>query len=406
MKVLQVLSGGSWAGTSVVVHAITEALITRGDEVSVLCLDGGVADRFRAIGSRIVRSPFWFHPINPFDAIPFGQLVTLCLKERFDLVVTHTSKGGFLGRIAARLAGVPNIVFHAHGYSFNEGYSAPARRVYLSLEKLAARAGHLAISVSEEHRQVAIERGVESDETICTIHNGIDLQPFETASRSQARRKFGFADDEVIIGALGRLAYSNALDDLVRAMPRIRARFPNVRLAIAGEGPLRNELQALATKQGNEAHVEFLGFRQDVADVLASFDVFVQPSLWEGLSVSLTEAMAAGKAIVATDICGNREQIQHEATGLMVPKRNETAIAESVNRLLSEPALAKTLGENARQAARDRFSQERMVESHLAVYDSLVEHGRHGLRWKAPDLLHGTPILSGFMSGGAAHGND
>ena len=97
MKVLQVLSGGRWAGTSVVVHAITQALIARGDEVWVLCLDGGVADRFRAIGSRIVRSPFWFHPINPFDAIPFGQLLALCLKERFDLVVTHTSKGGFLG---------------------------------------------------------------------------------------------------------------------------------------------------------------------------------------------------------------------------------------------------------------------------------------------------------------------
>ena len=406
MKVLQVLSGGRWAGTSVVVHAITEALIARGDEVWVLCLDGGVADRFRAIGSRIVRSPFWFHPINPFDAIPFGQLLMLCLKERFDLVVTHTSKGGFLGRIAARLAGVPNIVFHAHGYSFNEGYSAPARRIYLSLETLAARAGHLAISVSEEHRQVAIERGVESPETICTIHNGIDLKPFETASRSQARRKLGFAEDEVIIGALGRLAYSNALDDLVRAMPRIRARAPKARLVIAGEGPLRDELQTLATQQGVEPQVSFLGFRQDVADVLASFDVFVQPSLWEGLSVSLTEAMAAGKAIVATDICGNREQIQHEVTGLMVPVRDETAVVESVTRLLSDPALAKTLGENAQQTARARFSQERMVERHLAVYDSLMEHSRQGLRWKAPDLLNGTPMWSGLMSGGAADGND
>ena len=348
MKVLQVLSGGSWAGTSVVVHAITEALIARGDEVSVLCLDGGVADRFRAIGSTIVRSPFWFHPINPFDAIPFGQLLTLCLKERFDLVVTHTSKGGFLGRIAARLAGVPNIVFHAHGYSFNEGYSAPARRVYLSLEKIAARAGHLAISVSEEHRQVAIDRGVESPETICTIHNGIDLKPFETASRSQARRKLGFAGDEIIVGALGRLAYSNALDDLVRAMPRIRARAPKARLVIAGEGPLRDELQTLATQQGVEPQVSFLGFRQDVADVLASFDVFVHPSLWEGLSVSLTEAMAAGKAIVATDICGNREQIQHEVTGLMVPVRDETAIVESVTRLLSENTRCKCSASGSR----------------------------------------------------------
>ena len=232
------------------------------------------------------------------------------------------------------------------------------------------------------------------------------MKPFETASRSQARRKLGFAEDEVIIGALGRLAYSNALDDLVRAMPRIRARAPKARLVIAGEGPLRDELQTLATQQGVEPQVSFLGFRQDVADVLASFDVFVQPSLWEGLSVSLTEAMAAGKAIVAPDICGNREQIQHEVTGLMVPVRDETAVVESVTRLLSDPALAKTLGENAQQTARARFSQERMVERHLAVYDSLMEHSRQGLRWKAPDLLNGTPMWSGLMSGGAADGND
>ncbi len=116
--------------------------------------------------------------------------------------------------------------------------------------------------------------------------------------------------------------------------------------------------------------------------------------------------MAAGKAIVATDICGNREQIQDEVTGLMVPIRDETAIVESVTRLLSDPGLARTLGDNARQAARDRFSQERMVTSHLAVYDSLVEHGRHGLHWKAPDLLNGSPIFSGLMSRGAADAND
>ena len=189
-------------------------------------------------------------------------------------------------------------------------------------------------------------------------------------------------------------------------MPPIRARAPNARLVIVGEGPLRNELQKLATKQGDEAQVSFLGFRRDVPDVLASFDVFVQPSLWEGLSVSLTEAMAAGKAIVATDICGNREQVQHEVTGLMVPVRDETALVESVIRLLRDPTLVRTLGENARQAARARFSQEGMVERHLAVYDSLVEHSRRGLHWKALDLLNGTPIVSGLMSRGAADGSD
>jgi glycosyltransferase involved in cell wall biosynthesis len=388
VKVLQVLSGGRWAGTSVVVHAIARRLIERGDDVAVVCLDDEVAERFQAIGARAVRSPYWLHPINPLDIVPFVQMTALCRREKYDLVVTHTSKGGVIGRMTARLAGVPAIIHHAHGYSFTEDRQTRARAFYLLMERVAARCGHLAISVSEEHRLSAIRNKVESPDTICTIHNGIDLTPFERADGRAAREKFGFGGDEIILGTVGRLAFSNGYEHMIRAMPAILARHPRARLVIAGDGPLGDEHRAVVQSLQLTDKVRFLGFRRDVPDLLASYDVYVHPSLWEGLSVSILEAMASGKAIVATDVVGNREQIKHERTGLMAPPRSSQALSEAVCRLLDDPSLARQLGLQAHAMAREQFSQEMMVDRNVAVYDRLVRSQRSGEPWSAVALLN------------------
>src|ERR1700731_590096 len=135
MKVLQVLCGGSWGGGGVVVLAYVSEMIRRGDEVWVVCLDDEVERRFAEAGARTVRMPWWFHAINPFDVIPFVQLWRLCRRERFDLVATHTSKGGFIGRLAAKAAGAPCVVHHAHGFAFRETQKPWLQRCYASLER-------------------------------------------------------------------------------------------------------------------------------------------------------------------------------------------------------------------------------------------------------------------------------
>jgi glycosyltransferase involved in cell wall biosynthesis len=386
VKILQVLSGGKWAGTSVVVMAITRALIARGDQVWVVCLDDDVAERFREAGARVVRSPLWLRPISPLDAIPLAQLWALCLKERFDLVVTHTSKGGVIGRVAARLAGIGSILHHAHGYSFADRSSKLAARVFLLLEKGAARAGHMTVSVSEEHRRLAIRLGVERPASICTIHNGIDLEPFSRVDRAAARRNLGFQPEEIIIGALGRLATQKGFEYAIRAMPAVLRRFPAARLAIAGEGPLAGPLRALAQATGVADAVRFLGFRRNVAELLTAFDLFIQPSLWEGLSISLLEGMAARRPLVATDIPGNREQIVHEGNGLLVPPGQVEPLAEAICRLLGDPELAERLAGRAHEEARLRFSDTVMVRKNLEVYDALVARRVGATRACAPPL--------------------
>jgi len=376
MKVLQVLGGGAWGGGSVVVLAITRGLIARGDEVWVVALDEETERHFREAGAVVVRSPLWLRPINPCDLAVFAHLYLLCARKRFDLVATHTSKGGFLGRLAARLAGVPRIVHHVHGFPFHQFTRPAALRFYAALERIAGRACDLIIPVAEQHRQTAVHLGIKPAGEIRTVLNGIAPRMFESLDRSGARREFGFGDEELIIAAAGRLSRQKGFEYAIRAMPAVVSRFPSARLVIAGEGPLLEELRKEATAAGVAGRVSFLGFRRDVRRLLAATDVCVQPSLWEGLSISLMEAMAAGAAIVATDIWGNQEMIRHRREGLLVPAADPAALGEALCLLLAHPELRRELAEAARQTAREQFTEDRMVREVLAAYDSVARRRR------------------------------
>lgn len=399
MKILQVLGGGAWGGGSVVVLAITRALIARGDEVWVITLNPETARHFKQAGAVVVRSPLWFRAINPLDAVTFLQLWVLCLRERFDLVATHTSKGGFLGRLAARLAGVPRIVHHVHGFAFHQFTRPGALRVYLALERFAARACDLIISVSEQHRRLAIELGIKPPGQVRTVLNGIDLEEFQMPERASARRRLGFREDELIIGSAARLSAQKGFEYLIRAFPSVLARFPNARLAIAGDGPLLSELRAEARRAGVERQVTFLGFRRDVTHLLAALDIFAHPSLWEGLSISLMEAMAAGKAIVASDIWGNREMIVDRGNGLLVPPADPARLADALCLLLGDSRLAETLGRQACRDACDRFGVARMVRENVAAYDSVLPGEAHAPAEGEPALSR--PLLADSKAKGA-----
>ena len=357
--------------------AITRSMIERGDEVHVFSFEEENDRRFRQAGARIVRPPFWFQPINPLDAVLLGFLWQVCRREKFDLVATHTSKGGFLGRLAAHMAGVPCIVHHAHGFSFNRPLGPLARRFFVGLERLAAGAGDLIISVNHEQRDSAVRYGVDTPDRICTVHNGIDLRPFGKPDRRLVRRHLGFQDSDLVVGAIGRLAPQKGLIYLIRAFPLILRSVPQAHLVIAGSGPLEAELKAEARRTGADNRIRFLGFRRDVPDLLSAFDVYAQPSLWEGLSISLIEALAAGCPVVTTDIESSREVVDHGSTGLLVAPADPVVLALAIEKLLSSPALTNDFSENGRRAAAERFSEERMVDAILAAYERARGSG-HG----------------------------
>ena len=388
MKALQVLAGGAWGGGSVVVLSIVKAMIARGDKVWVVALDPETQQHFRDAGAIPVGIPGWKRALSPLDIVPLWHLIQLCRREKFDLVATHTSKGGMLGRIAARLAGVPNIVHYVHGFGFHQFTPALIKLVYVAFEKLGAACEDLMITVGEEHRQIAMQLGIEKGERIRTILNGIAVERFLGVDRVAARRELGLASEEIVLGSVGRLATQKGFEYMIDAMPRILAEHPRVRLVLSGEGELEGELRQRAQARGVAEKVTFLGFRRDIPKLLAAFDVFVHPSLWEGLSISLMEAMVAGCPIVCSRIPGNVEMIRHEETGRFSEPAQPESIARELCTLLGDRDRAADLGLAARREGLARFSVERMVAENIAAYDSVLSR-------KTPWLLNGHKTFAG-----------
>jgi glycosyltransferase involved in cell wall biosynthesis len=166
---------------------------------------------------------------------------------------------------------------------------------------------------------------------------------------------------------------------MIEALPKIVEQHPQVRLVIAGSGPLEAELRACAATHGVTEKVSFLGFRRDAPQLLAAFDVFVHPSLWEGLSISLMEAMIAGCPIVCSRIAGNIEMIRHGENGLLAEPAEPASLAAHVNQMLDNPGFARELARAAKQEGIERFSVERMVRENVAAYDAVIARGVGGV---------------------------
>jgi len=374
MKSLHILCGGSWGGGPAIVLAITKALIDRGDQVWVVTANQEQTRRFEEAGATVVELGHWFYQIHPRDLLAFVQLFLLCRCERFDLVTTHTSKGGFIGRLAAKLAGARHIVHHAHGFAFRETQGHRTQRFYVLLERIAARACSVIISVSEDHRRDAIREHVAAAEMIVTILNGIEVGTFARTSMQEARQKLGLElkAGDTLIGVASRLVPKKGLEDMIQAFQQIHEFHPHARLVLLGEGPSRTELERQAQNTGLGDRIHFPGFRRNVPELLAAFDIIAQPSISEGLSLAILEAMAAGKPLVACDIPGNREIITSGVNGILVPPSDPPALAMALRSLLDNFPYARELGKTAQANCRRRFSQDRMVRQTLSLYDALL----------------------------------
>jgi glycosyltransferase involved in cell wall biosynthesis len=326
------------------------------------------------VGAKVVTSQHWKRQINPLDALAFHELFKLCRKVKFDIVHTHTSKGGFLGRIAARLAGVPVVIHTAHGFSFNEFTPRLTTTFYVCLEWIANHFCDTVISVTNQHRLMGIEKGVVKADKIVTIHNGIDLSRFTGATDTEGmRRKLGLSNQTILIGTVGRITPQKGQEYLLKALPFVLHQHQQIHVAFVGDGPQEAELRELALELGVAAHCSFLGFRRDVEDLLPCFDIFVQPSPREGLSITLLEAMAAMKPVVATNITGNREVITSGCNGVLCEPRDSVALAKALIDLIENQEKAQSLGKKAQEKVLQLFDEEMMLAKTLELYQAQID---------------------------------
>ncbi len=360
------------------------ALRDDGMRVTAVSAPGAWAVELESEGIGFVPWPHATRAWDPVaDAIAFGELIRIFRRERFDLVHTHNPKPGVMGRIAARLAGVPCVVNTVHGlYATRE--DRPARRLtVLALERLAARFSDLELYQSEEDRAWA--RGVPSiDRKAVHLGNGCDLSRFDPGRVSgercsEVRRELGIPDNAVVVGTVARMVREKGLLELFEAARIVRRVHPEATFLMVGDrDPDKADSLTQAEMAGAAPDVVFTGWRTDLPDLLAAMDLFVLPSWREGLPRSAIEAAAMGLPLVLTDIRGCREIVRDGEEGRLVPPRDPVRLAEAIAALVGEPEERTRMGKAAHARARERFDG-------LAVARKVVVHtgtllDRHGLR--------------------------
>ena len=321
--------------------------------VSLWTGDGGQLDgQAREIGDADIRFLPWLrHPIDPaHDAYAAARLAAMMTEV--DLVHTHSSKAGILGRLAARAAGVRAVVHTVHGWSFNETQATATRRTFVELERAAARMTDALVCVSAADRATGLAMGIGDPWRYRLIRSGIDPAAYEAlpGERDRAREALGFAPGEVVVGCVANFKRQKGPLDFVEAARLIHAAVPATRFFIAGDGELRHEVAAAVGRGGLDGVVHLLGWREDVRSLLAAADVFLLTSLFEGLPRGVLQAMAAGLPVVATDTGGTAEVIRDGETGRLVPIGDPASAAAAVIPLIANPSLRGRMGRAGRAA--------------------------------------------------------
>ena len=328
---------------------LMRGLRDRGHKVIGVSADGVLLGDARAEGFRIEALPL-ARSLSPVaQAKAFLALYRLFRAVRPDMVHAHMPISGFLARLAARAAGVPRVAYTCHGFLFNQPGPWWRRAASLAMEWLAGRLTDVFMTVSTE--EAADAKRLHIHKHPVGVGNGRDPAIFrpDTGARARVREAFGVAEDRVVITAVSRLVRHKGYPELLTAMRDVDAE-----LWVVGErlpSDHGEDMEPYFATAGLGARLRRLGYRSDVAAILAASDIFVLPSHFEGLPMSIIEAMLCGLPVVATDIRGPREQVADGVTGLLVPAAEAVALGAALARLADDPSLRAALGAAGRERA-------------------------------------------------------
>ncbi len=328
----------------------------------------------RQVGVSVFDVPTLIRETNPVsDARATFALWRLLRRARPSVVHTHTSKAGAVGRLAAMLAGVPVVIHTPHGHIFYGYYGTVASVIIRLLERLLATITDRIVTLTDRGAEEHVRFHIAGPEKFVTIHSGIDLALFRSVRVDPAikRKELGIPPEGPIVGTVGRLVPIKGLEWLLKAVPRVLVEFPQACFIIIGDGPMLDELKELAAELGISPRVMFLGTRSDIPECLVALDIFVLPSLNEGMGRAVVEAMAVGCSVVATRVGGIPDIVADGSIGLLVPPRDDRALAEAILTLLQDHSRRAAYGEAARRRVDGRFDVETMVRNIERLYDEV-----------------------------------
>ncbi len=344
-----------------------------GHEVVGVCSEGDFADKVGEEGFR-VETVLIERSLNIFKhAGSIRELVELFRREQFDIVHVHNAVTALVGRVAAWRAGVPCIVYTAHGFYFHEHMPFLKRSAFIGLEWLAGRVTHVLFTQSQEDAEMARRLKLIAGNHIEAIGNGVDTNRFH-ASGSKAelvrlRKEIGTPAKRVVIMTLGRLVAEKGFPELIEAMAGVDADLWVIgeRLESDHAEGIEDALNLARTDEHLKKRVHFLGYRNDIPDLLGSADIFVSASHREGMPRSIIEAMMCGLPVVATNIRGSREEVVDGETGTLVAVKQPQALAVALNMLTGNPDLRKKWGAAGRKRALDLYDERKVVQRQITA---------------------------------------
>lgn len=339
--------------------------------------EGSLESRLNQVPGLLRIIPSLVRPIHPwYDALAWRALQRSFRTERPDLVHTHSGKAGVLGRLAAHGAGVPVTVHTIHGPSFGTFQGALANAAFTAAERFTARWTTHFVAVADAMTQQYLAAGIGRPDQYTRIFSGFDLKPFlETRNDLQLRRQFGFGPDDFVVGKIARLFHLKGHADLLAVAPGLTRDVPGLRFLLVGDGPWRGRLEEQVARRGLQGRVVFAGLvpPERIPALIGIMDVLVHLSRREGLARALTQALAAGRPVIAYDTDGAGEVCLQDQTGYLVRPGDLSELRARVKLLADKPDLRRELGGCGRELVRERFAVERMVDALYALYHRLLE---------------------------------
>ncbi|MEO5617934.1 MAG: glycosyltransferase family 4 protein [Candidatus Eisenbacteria bacterium] len=340
--------------------------------------EGELHGETRARGVTLHLEPGLVREVHPWmDAVALNSLVRFLRRGRWDIVHTHSSKAGILGRMAARIARVPVVVHTAHGWGFNPRQTPLVREFYAALERKCARWCERLIVVGEADRDVGLTLGIGRPEQYQLIRSGIEIEAYRDVpvGREEVRARFGIPAEAFVVGCVGRLSPQKAPLDMVEAFARVAKEEPGAHLLMVGDGPLRGAVESAVAAHRLRGRVHLAGLRRDVPELLRALDLFALSSHWEGLPRVFPQAMAAGLPIVATHVAGAADAVREGENGFLVEVGDVPALAARMLALARDPARREAMGRSGRERV-EEFSARRMVEQLETLYAELWDRRR------------------------------
>lgn len=342
--------------------------------------EGSLLQRMKNPGFAVMESPLFVREVSPqTDLRAIYWLADFLKKERFDVIHTHSSKAGIVGRIAGRMAGVPLVVHTIHGLAFGPYDSFLKNQLYIRAERFAAKRCDRIYSVAQAMIDQCLAAKIGRPEQFKVVYSGMELERFLEAKPDAAlRSELGIPADSRVVGAVARLFPRKGYEDFFPVAAQVAQACPDVRFLIMGDGPGRTVYEKMTEELGIRDRVIFAGLVSPdrIAEYIALTDVVAHFSLKEGLPRVAVQALAEAKPVVAYPLDGTPEVVLDGKSGFLVPPGNHEAAAQALIRILEQPDEQRSLGEYGRSLIRDKFPWRKMSDTLIADYEACLAAGR------------------------------